>query len=95
MQNRHNNPEKRLKRGTDLAVILIRACILYAVITLVRQIAEPKIVGQSLGIHPILTLVAMYGGLRLAGVWGMMLFPLVLVIVKGMINTDRVVETQK
>jgi len=69
--------------------------ILYAVITVVRQIAEPKIVGQSLGIHPILTLVAMYGGLRLAGVWGMLLFPLVLVIIKGMITTDRVAETQK
>lgn len=67
--------------------------ILYAVITLVRQIAEPKIVGQSLGIHPILTLVAMYGGLRLAGVWGMMLFPLVLVIIKGMISTEVVGET--
>ena len=67
--------------------------ILYAILTVVRQISEPRIVGQSLGIHPILTLVAIYGGLRLAGVWGMLLFPLVLVIVKGLISTE--VESEK
>lgn len=60
--------------------------ILYAILTVVRQISEPRILGQSLGIHPILTLVAIYGGLRLAGVCGMLLFPLMLVIVKGLIS---------
>ena len=68
--------------------------ILYALLTVVRQISEPRVLGQSLGIHPILTLVAIYGGLRLAGVWGMLLFPLALVIIKGLISADGA-ETQK
>ena len=50
--------------------------VLYAVSTLLRQILEPKLIGEGLGIHPLLSLAAMYAGLRLFGVWGMILAPL-------------------
>ena len=50
---------------------------LYAVSTLVRQILEPKLIGDGLGLHPLLSLFSMYAGLRLFGVWGMILTPLV------------------
>ncbi|MBR6708278.1 MAG: sporulation integral membrane protein YtvI [Clostridia bacterium] len=49
--------------------------ILYGVTTIVRQIAEPRIVGESMGLHPLLTLVAMYVGFRLWGLGGMLLSP--------------------
>lgn len=51
--------------------------ILYGVSTLVRQILEPKLIGDGLGLHPLVSLGAMYAGLRLFGVWGMILSPLV------------------
>ena len=51
--------------------------ILYGVSTLVRQILEPKLIGDGLGLHPLASLCAMYAGLRLFGVWGMILSPLV------------------
>ena len=51
--------------------------ILYGVSTLVRQILEPKLIGDGLGLHPLASLGAMYAGLRLFGVWGMILSPLV------------------
>ena len=51
--------------------------ILYGITTAVRQILEPKLIGDGLGLHPLLSLVAMYAGLRLFGVWGMILAPLV------------------
>jgi sporulation integral membrane protein YtvI len=53
--------------------------ILYAVIMVVRQIIEPKILGGSLGVHPLLTLAALYIGYRLAGFTGMLIAPLCLI----------------
>jgi len=50
--------------------------ILYAVITIIRNIIEPRIVGINLGLHPIVTLISMYLGLQVMGVSGMFLFPL-------------------
>ena len=49
--------------------------ILWGVAFLVRQFAEPRLLGGSLGVHPLLTLFAMYAGLSLGGVVGMLLFP--------------------
>lgn len=56
--------------------------ILYGVITLVRQIAEPKIVGNSLGLHPLATLAAMYVAFRLFGAVGLILGPCIALIAK-------------
>lgn len=60
--------------------------ILFGVMTIIRQIAEPKIVGESLGIHPLVTLFAMFAGLSLFGITGMLLGPAVVLIVKEIIG---------
>lgn len=60
--------------------------ILYAVSSVIRQILEPKLIGEGLGLHPLLSLVAMYAGLRLFGVWGMILAPLVTAGVKSVMG---------
>jgi len=54
--------------------------VLYVIILVVRQFLEPKIVGKSVGLHPLLALVSMYIGLRLFGVLGLFGFPIALVI---------------
>ena len=36
--------------------------VIYAIITVVRQYIEPKIVGNSLGVHPLVTLAGLYFG---------------------------------
>ncbi len=56
--------------------------ILYIVITAVRQTIEPKIVGQQIGLHPILTLILMYVGAQLMGVLGLLLLPIIATILK-------------
>ena len=48
--------------------------LIYVIVTVIRNYVEPKIVGAQLGLHPIITLVAMFIGLRLFGFW--MLFGL-------------------
>lgn len=56
--------------------------ILWAVITVVRQVAEPHIVGETIGLHPLLTLVGMYVGFRLFGIPGMLLAPALIIAVR-------------
>ncbi len=63
--------------------------ILYVIITVVRQATEPKIVAGSLGLHPLLTLIAMYVGLKLFGVLGMILAPLALILTKSWPRVDN------
>lgn len=57
---------------------------LYGIITVIRQIAEPKILGSSVGMHPLATLLAMYIGLKLCGIGGLFLFPIGAVILKNL-----------
>ena len=45
--------------------------ILYALVFIVRQIVEPKIVSSSLGIHPVSALAAIFIGLKANGLSGM------------------------
>lgn len=53
--------------------------ISYVIITIVRQIIEPKIVSSSLGIHPVAVLAAIFIGLKANGIIGM-LFCMFLVV---------------
>lgn len=53
----------------------IQLFIIYAIVTVVRNYVEPKIVGTQLGLHPIITLVSMFIGLRLFGFLGLFGLP--------------------
>ncbi|MDY4191598.1 MAG: sporulation integral membrane protein YtvI [Oscillospiraceae bacterium] len=56
--------------------------ILYAVITVVRNIIEPKIVGEQIGLHPLATLTAMYLGMRTMGFGGLILMPVIFLLLQ-------------
>lgn len=56
--------------------------VLYVIITVVRQAIEPKIVGQQIGLHPIITLILMFVGAQLMGVLGLLLLPVIATIIK-------------
>ncbi len=58
--------------------------ILYILGILIRQIMEPKIVGSQIGLHPLVTLLSMYVGLKFFGVLGMFIGPISLIIVKNL-----------
>jgi len=53
----------------------LKLLAIYATVTVVRNYVEPKIVGAQLGLHPIITLVSMFIGLRLFGFWGLFGLP--------------------
>lgn len=60
--------------------------VLYIVIIVVRNIIEPRIVGKQIGLHPLVTLVSMFVGLKLFGVIGLFGFPIALSV---LVNMDR------
>lgn len=66
--------------------------ILYGILTIVRQIAEPHIVGESLGIHPLASLLCILFGLQLFGVIGMILGPAAAVAIKEFLDLRREVS---
>ena len=61
--------------------------ILWLIMTIVRQIIEPKIVSGQLGIHPIFTLIAMYTGFKFVGVFGLLLGPIILIVLKSIFSS--------
>lgn len=71
-------------RGKGIGIL-----ILWLTTVLSRQIAEPRILGKSLGVHPLLTLFATYFGLKFFGVWGMLLFPIGLSVAFGMVFENK------
>lgn len=52
-------------------VVAIGIGVLYALVSIIRQIVEPKIVSSSLGIHPVPVLAALFIGLKANGIAGM------------------------
>ncbi len=60
--------------------------VLYLVMLILRQIMEPKLVGKSLGLHPLLALFAGYAGWRLFGLFGMLLGPVIALLIKNAIS---------
>ena len=55
--------------------------VLYLVIAAVRNILEPGLVGKQIGLHPLAALIAMFLGLKLLGLAGMIGLPVALSVV--------------
>lgn len=60
--------------------------VLYAVIALIRNIIEPKIIGKQIGLHPLIALVAVFIGLRLFGFFGMFSVPFTIILIYKMFD---------
>ena len=58
--------------------------IIYVLGVLIRQILEPKIIGSQIGLHPLVTLLAMYIGLQFFSILGMFIGPISMIIVKNL-----------
>lgn len=65
----------RIRRGIGLAVA-------YGVVTVLRSCIQAKLLGDQLGLHPLVTLLAIYVGYRLWGVMGMIVFPIAAILIQ-------------
>ena len=71
---------------TKLAIGLI---VMFVIIYIVRQYAEPRIVSAQMEVHPLITLFAMYAGLKLAGILGLVFAPLVAFVAKTVYDSCK------
>ena len=68
-------------RGVGLLAI-------YAAAAISRAVLEPRLVGKQLGLDPLTTLIALYAGLRLWGIGGMLLAPVIASAVKSLLTEN-------
>ncbi len=74
------------------AVIIIST---YIIITLTRQSLESKLLGSQISVHPLLVLIAMYVGLRIIGLFGLIIGPLLMIIIKQIFFAENIAENSK
>ncbi len=77
-----------LNANYPLAIGLI---IMYACITVIRQIIEPKLVAAQLGIPAFLTIVSMFIGSQIFGVIGIFILPITIVMLK-LLNDEGIIH---
>ena len=67
-------------RDFSTAVYLM---VIWGVVAMFRRVAEPRFVGDQTGLSPILSLVGIYVGMKVAGVAGMILGPILILVGLG------------
>lgn len=68
--------------------LAIGLAIVYGIILVVRQALEPKLVASNVGIDPLVTLIALFVGLKLFGIIGLVLGPVTVVLLMAMHRTN-------
>lgn len=68
--------------------------VVYAIISVIRQVIEPKLVASQLGLPPFVTIMAMYIGSQLFGFIGLFLLPITVMLLK-VLNDEGVIHIFK
>ena len=61
---------------------------IYFLVLSVRQMLEPKLISQNLGVHPLVTLISMYSGFKFFGVIGFLIGPVVMIILINVFSRE-------
>jgi sporulation integral membrane protein YtvI len=59
---------------------------LFIVITVLRRIIEPKILGERIGLNALTTLICIWVGFKVLGIAGVFLFPLLLILYNALVK---------
>lgn len=63
--------------------LTIALCLLYMLLTVIRQVLEPKILSANIGVNPLAALIGMFIGIQVWGVFGLILAPVTLIIISA------------
>ncbi len=66
--------------------------LLLVVHQIIRQIAEPKILGKNLGLHPVLSIILLYTGYYFFGFLGLLLIPVFTALLNVIIKKEDSAE---
>jgi sporulation integral membrane protein YtvI len=64
--------------------LTIGLSILYGVVVIQRQVMEPKLLAQTIGLDPLATLAALFAGFQLFGFVGLIIGPVFLVVIRAL-----------
>ncbi len=53
---------------------------------LARNLLQARLLGDQIGIHPLVSLISLYMGWRVWGVWGMLVFPLLFAVLQRLVE---------
>ena len=65
------------------AIVYLALCF---ILFMFRRITEPKFVGDQTGLHPLVSLMSLYVGIKLGGIFGMIIAPILCLIVVELIR---------
>lgn len=69
--------------------------IIYALILVMRQVMEPRVLSKQIGVYALVTVMAMYIGLKTVGVLGIIIGPVVVVIIQTLQRVNVIPEFKK
>lgn len=73
----------------------IQLIVIYGFVTVFRNIAEPKVVGDKTGLSPTLSLITIYIGMKLYGVIGMILGPVLTMVIINSLKIGVLKDTRE
>ena len=68
--------------------------VIYALIAVIRQVIEPKLVAGQLGLPPFMTIIGMFLGLKLFGFIGLLIMPILIIMLK-LLNDEGIIHLWK
>ncbi len=82
-------PYAFFKLAVGEAGIGVGLLVTFLVVSVIREVIEPKLVGRSCGLHPLTTVAALYVGFRAAGFFGLIIAPVTAIIVKSILTSEK------
>jgi sporulation integral membrane protein YtvI len=76
-------------------MLAIWLLVLYGGLSALRQIVEPKVVGETLGIHPLVMMAGLYWGGVLFGAKGILIAPFMIIVIKAWMKVQREVAAAR
>jgi len=64
--------------------------IIYVIVLVVRNIIEPKVVGNQVGLHPVVMLICMFTGVKIFGFLGLFIMPMIIIILKNLNDSGKI-----
>lgn len=66
--------------------------VLYAIIVITKNVMEPRLLSKQMGVHPIITILGMFIGMKVMGVIGVIFVPILFMIFKRIYNVNKELE---
>ena len=71
-------------------LLFIGLLSLYTLVVIVRNVIEPKIVGEQVGLHPLVMLICMFVGAKMFGFAGIFILPIIVIVIKSLNDSGKI-----